>query len=193
MADTIKVKNAITQHSTVGGITEGLAQNIAKSAASSVSPLNNLGKYLTGTRAIVKVNDKIFGFAFGVTININTEYVENATIDSPIAYELMPTRLTVNGTLSMFHIPGRGPSKRLVQSNAVSYLMHKYIGIEIMDQTTGQIIFKTNKAVVTNRSQTINAGEISNIQLHWKALGFVDDLTNPTLPSGADGSLFTFP
>lgn len=181
------IKNALTENSTVAGKVEGLVTSIAKSALGSVSPFNNFGRYLTGTRTIIKVNNKVYGFAFGATININTEYVENPTIDNYIAYELMPTRLTVSGTLSMFHIPGKGPTNQLVQSNIVSYLMHKYISIEIMDQTTGQTIFKTNKAVITGRSQNIQAGEISTMQLTWKALGFVDEMLEPKEPNGADG------
>jgi len=181
------VKNAITESGTLAGAASGLTTSIAKSALGSVSPLNNFGRYLTGTRTIIKVNNKLYGFAFGATINISTDYIENPTIDNYIAHELMPTRLTVSGTLSMFHIPGKGPTNQLVQANIVSYLMHKYISIEISDQTTGQTIFKTNKAVITGRSQTIQAGEISTIQLNWKALGFVDEMLEPKEPVGASG------
>jgi len=181
-----EIKNAITDNGTLSGKVKGLSDSVLKSAIGGLSPLNNFGRYLTGSRAIIKVNDKIFGFAFAVSFNINTEYEENRTIDSYIAYELMPTRLTVNGTLSMFHIPNRGPTKELVQANVLSYLMHKYISIEISDQTTGQTIFKTNKAVITNRAQTLQAGEISTIQLTWKALGFADELV-PKPPHNIDG------
>lgn len=181
-----KIKNAFTEGGTLTGAVSGLADSLLNSAIGGLSPLNNFGRYMTGSRAIVKVNDKIFGFAFSVTYNISTEYEENRTIDNPVAYELMPTRLTVSGTLSMFHVPGRGPTKELVQANVLSYLMHKYITIEISDQTTGQTIFKTNKAVVTNKSQTLQSGEISTIQLTWKALGWADEMI-PFEPQKANG------
>jgi len=183
---TSKVKNAITEGGKLTGVVGGLTDSLINSAVGGLSPLNNFGQYMTGSRAVVKVNDKIFGFAFAVSLNIKTEHEENRTIDSYVAYELMPTRLTVDGTLSMFHIPSRGPTKDLVQANVLSYLMHKYITIEISDQTSGQVIFKTNKAVVTNRAQTLQAGEISTIQLTWKALGWADELI-PFEPQGAKG------
>jgi len=186
------IKNAITDNSTVSGKVKGLADSVLKSAVGGLSPLNNFGRYMTGSRAIIKVNDKIFGFAFAVSFNITTEHDENRTIDSYIAPELMPSRITVNGTLSMFHIPSRGPTQELVQANALSYLMHKYITIDISDQTTGQTIFKTNKAVITNRAQTLQAGEISTIQLTWKALGWSDELI-PTEPKGANGKSSSVP
>lgn len=182
-----KIKNAITENSTIAGKVSGLTDSLLNSAIGGLSPLNNFGRYMTGSRAVIKVNDKLFGFAFAVNFNINTEYEENRTIDTYTAYELMPTRLTVNGTLSMFHIPGRSPTKELVQANVLSYLMHKYISIEISDQTTGQLIFKTNKAVITNRSQNLQAGELSTIQLTWKALGWVDEFIPTKEPKGANG------
>lgn len=181
------IKNAITQSSTVAGTSTELGKSILKGALSSVSPLNNFGRYMTGSRAIIKVNDKLFGFAFGVNFNIETAHEENRTIDDYIAYELMPTRIAVTGTLSMFHIPGKGPTPQLVQANVLSFLMHKYITIEISDQTTGQVIFKTHKAVITSKSQNLQAGELSTIQLSWKALGWIDEMTVPQTPSGADG------
>jgi hypothetical protein len=183
---TNKIKNAFTEGGKLTGAVSGLADSLINSAVGGLSPLNNFGRYMTGSRAIIKVNDKLFGFAFAVNFNINTEYEENRVVDSFTAYELMPTRITVNGTMSMFHIPGRGPSKELVQANVLSYLMHKYITIEISDQTTGETIFKTNKAVITNRAQTLQAGEISTIQLTWKALGWADELI-PFEPQGAKG------
>jgi hypothetical protein len=129
----------------------------------------------------------LFGFAFGVTYNISTPAEENFTIDDYTAYELMPGKVTVSGTLGMFHIPGKGPTAQLVQANLLSYLMHRYITIEISDQMTGQKIFKTERAVITNKSQTLTAGDISTIQLTWKAIGWIDEFT-PNLPQGADVS-----
>lgn len=182
------IKNAITEGGTLAGKVSGLADNLLNSAVGSLSPLNSFGRYMTGSRAVIKVNGKLFGFAFGVSYNIATEHQENNTIDEYLAYELIPTRISVNGTLSMFHIPGKGPTKELVQSNIMSFLMHKYITIEISDQTSGQVIFKTNKAVITGKSQSLQAGEISTIQLTWKAVGWVDELMDPKEPTGADGS-----
>lgn len=186
---TSKPKNAITENGTIAGKASGLAESLIKSAAVGIG-FSDLGRYMTGSRAVIKVNNKLYGFAFSVTYNIKTEYVENTTIDSYIAYELMPTRISVDGTMSMFHIPDKSPTKQFVQANVASFLMHKYITIEISDQMTGQVVFKTNRAVITNKSQTLTAGELSTIILNWKALGWTDELGQPSLPIGADGKLF---
>jgi len=179
------VKNAFTDQGSFGGALNNAAENLLNSAVGGLSPLNNFGRYFTGSRAIIKLNSKLFGFAFGVTFNIKTMQDEINTIDDWIPYELAPKRILVNGTLSMFHIPGKTPTRELIQANALSFLFHKYITIEITDQTTNQKIFKTNRAVITNRSQTIQAGEISTITLEWKALGWIDDIT-PAWPKGFD-------
>lgn len=168
-------------------ISTAVAEQLLNSAIGAPSPLNNFGRYMTGSRAVIKVNGKLFGFAFGVTYNIQTAAEENWTIDDYTPYELMPGKVMVNGTIGMFHIPGKGPTKELVQANLLSYLMHRYITIEISDQMTGQKIFKTERAVITGKSQTLAAGEISTIQLTWKAIGWIDELT-PKIADGADVS-----
>jgi len=181
------ISNAFTSSGINDNLKESL-NNAVKSAVGGVSPFNSFGRYFTGSRAIIKVNDKLFGFAFAVDFSIRTEYVENRTIDSAVAAELMPTRITVDGMLSMFHVPGKGPTVELVQSNVLSFLMHRYITIEIRDQMTDQLIFKTNKAVITGRTQKVQAGEMSTMQLSWKALGWIDELSDPKVPQGADGN-----
>jgi hypothetical protein len=183
---TQKVKNAFTDAGTVSGATGALAEQLINSAVGSMSPLNNYARYMTGARAIIKVNGKLFGFAFGVNYNINTAADEVWTIDDWTPYELAPQRITINGTMGLFHIPGKGPTQELVQANVLSFLMHKYITIEITDQTTGQKIFKTERAMITSKSQTLQAGDISTIQLNWKAIGWLDEIT-PKYADGADG------
>lgn len=181
-----KVKNAFTDSGTLTGAVGGVADSLLNSAVGASSPLNNYARYMTGARAIIKVNGKLFGFAFGVNYNIVTAHDEVWTIDDWTPYELAPQRVSVNGTLGLFHIPGKGPTRELVQANVLSFLMHKYITIEITDQMTGQKIFKTERAVITSKSQTLQAGDISTIQLTWKAVGWLDELT-PSYPDGADG------
>jgi hypothetical protein len=180
------VKNAFTDAGTLNGAVGALADQLVNSAVGALSPLNNYARYMTGARAIIKVNGKLFGFAFGVNYNINTAYDETWTIDDWTPYELAPQRITISGTMGLFHIPGKGPTAELVQPNILSFLMHKYITIEITDQMTGQKIFKTERAVITNKSQILQAGDISTIQLNWKAIGWIDELT-PKLPDGTDG------
>lgn len=174
------IKNAFDE-----SISTAVSSQLLNSAVGAASPLNNFGRYMTGSRAVIKINGKLFGFAFGVSYNISTAAEENWTIDDYTPYELMPSKVTVTGTLGMFHIPGKSPTAQLVQANLLSYLMHRYVTIEISDQMTGQKIFKTERAVITNKSQTLTAGEISTIQLSWKAIGWIDEFT-PKLADGAD-------
>jgi hypothetical protein len=178
-----KVKNAFSDQGTLTGKASGLGQSLIENAVSAVSPFNNFGRYMTGSRAIIKVNGKLFGFAFGVNYNIHTAADDIATIDDWNVYEFAPSRIHIEGTLGMFHIPSKGPTREFVQANVLSFLFHKYITIEISDQTTGQTIFKTEKAWVTNKSQSLQAGELSTIQLSWKAIGWIDELT-PFYPTG---------
>lgn len=160
-------------------IIDNLTSNVA--GFLSTKPLV---RYLTGARAIIKVNGRLMGFAFGVSYRINTEQDELMGIDNYSPMELGPKRITIDGTLNMLHIPGKGASNLLVQSNVLSFMFHKYITIEIRDRQTDALIFKTNQAVITSRQEEIRAEQISTVTLNFKAIGWEDE-KQPHIPSDA--------
>ena len=172
-----KVKNEITQGGGLAGAAGNAISDIVDSGLTSISPLNDVGRYMTGLRAIIKVNDKLFGFAFGVSINIKMDTEEIWTIDRVTPYELAPRKTIATGTIGLFHVPGRDPSSQNVHPSILSFLFHRYISIEVSDQTTGEMIFKTNKAMVVNRSQRIDVESISTIQLEWVAIEWENEVT----------------
>jgi hypothetical protein len=143
-------------------------------------------KYFTGPRAIIKVNGELAGFAFQVSWKVNTMQNEVRTIDRWLPWEISPVMMQVEGTMSMFHIPGKGPSKELLQSDVFSFLFFKYITIEIQDSKTNKVLFKTDKAVITSRQQDVKAESLSTIQLQWKAIGFTDEVEGNELKFPTD-------
>ena len=157
---------------------------LGNSAFGGILSAKPMGRYFTGARCVIKINGDLAGFAFAVSWRINTQQEEIWTIDDYTPYEIAPKRVTVEGTIGMFHIPGKGPSKELIQSNVLSFMFNKYITIEVRDSSTDQLLFKTNKAVVTSRNQDVKAEELSTIQLSWKAIGWADEQF-PALPEGA--------
>ena len=180
MAD--KVKNAFTSQGTASGAIGAAATELVNSAFGAISPLNKYAKYMTGSRCVIKANDQLLGFAFAVRYNISTSNTEIQTIDTWVPWELAPQTVNVSGTMSLFHVPGKSVDQQLLQANLFSFLMHKYITLEISDRTTGNVIFKTNKAVITGKSQTLIAGELSTVELSWKAIGWSDELI-PSFPT----------
>ena len=146
-----------------------------------------IAKYASGARTILKVNDEIVGFAFAVSWNISTEHRDIFTIDSMYPEDTAPSLVQVSCSISGFHIPGDSPSNREMQANRKSFLHHKYIDIEVRDSQTDEILFKANKAYITNRSQAINAGELSKMTLQFRAIGWLDDLTEYTV-EGVDNN-----
>lgn len=153
----------------------GLKDDLIGSALGPMQIFRPIGKYMTGARAIIKVNNKLAGFAFNISWNVNTTYQEIFELDSYVPYELAPTLITVTGTIGMFHIPGKGPVAEGFQPNVLSFLHHKYITIQVVDSSTGNIMLNIERAVITNKSQALNAGDVSQIQLSWKAIGWSDD------------------
>lgn len=183
-----KIQNAFST-GTLENAINNIAENAVDSTLGQLSPLNDFGRYFTGSRAIIKVNDELIGFAFSVSFNISTTQDPIYTIDEWLPWELAPQRVAVTGTLGMFHIPGRGPTANTgMMQNVLSFMKHKYITIDIRDQQTDNTIFKTDKAVITGRRQRIQAGEPSSIELTWMSIGWVDEKqpSDPTDPPNSE-------
>lgn len=132
-------------------------------------------KYVSGARCILKVNSKLSAFAFGISWRINTAVMELNTIDDYFPAELVPQRITVDGTISALHIPGNSVGTQLWQSDALHFLFQQYITIEVRDSSTDQLLFFTNKAMITSRYEEIKVDSLANVQLAWRAIGFQDE------------------
>jgi len=159
----------------------GAVENLI-SAAGTIASLRPSAKYMTGARTVLKINGNIVGFAMQVSWAINTEQTEIYTIDDYMPYEIVPRRVSVNGTLGMFMIPGRSPTAEIIQSDSLSFLFNKYITIEVRDSVTDNILFKTNKAVITSSSGDLRADQLGSMTLQWRAIGWINE-TSPQIPS----------
>jgi hypothetical protein len=155
-------------------INQQLTDNILTNI-SGVFSTKPIAKYMSGARTILRVNDVICGFAFGVSWRINTEHIPINTIDDYFAYEYAPQRITVDGTISALHIPGQSPGVELWQSDALSFVNHRYITIEVKDVATDNLLFYTSKAVITTRVEDIKVDQLANVSLNFKAIGYRDE------------------
>jgi hypothetical protein len=161
-------------------IAQQLTDNIA-GQASGILSTRPTAKYSSGARCILKVNDKVVGFAFGISWKITTQNTEIMTIDDYLPYELAPQRVFVEGTISALHIPGQSATVELWQPDVLSFLFHKYISIEVRDSQTDQVLFATRKAVITSKVEEVKVDQLSNVSLSWKAIGWLDE-RKPELP-----------
>lgn len=163
-------------------------QNLVNNALSNVAGILSTrpnAKYLSGARITLKINGKLVGFAFAITWNITTEFIEINTIDNYLPYELAPRRVTVDGTISCLHIPGTSAGTEGWQPDVLSFLFQPYISIEARDAGTNQVVFSTDKAVIEQRSEEIRVDQLANVTLRWRAIGFVDEknLTQTSPPN----------
>ncbi len=177
--------NSLTGNNTEGfdnrpGVGQQLLDNVAGNI-SGIFSTKPTAKYASGARCILKINNKVCGFAFGVSWRITTHHVEINTIDDYEPYELAPQRISVEGTLSALHIPGQSATTELWQADILSFLFHKYVSIEVRDSQTDQLLFATKKAMITSRSEEIRVDQLSSVNLSWKAIGFIDERT-PVVP-----------
>lgn len=158
-----------------------IGQNIA-SQLGTVFSLRPQAKYLTGARATLKINGNIVGFAFQITWNCRTEATEIYTIDDPLPWEVAPKRISVTGTLGLFQLPGDSPIAKLIQSDIATFLTNKYITIEVRDSATDNIIFQTNKAMVTGQQGEVASERLSTVVLTWTAVGWRSENAPKPIP-----------
>lgn len=170
-------------------VTQQLLDNAASNISGIVSA-RQTAKYASGARCILKINNEIAGFAFGVSWRITTMATEINTIDDYFPYELAPQRIQVEGTISALHIPGQSAGTQLWQPDSLSFMFHKYITIEVRDITTDALLFLTTKAVITSRAEDIRVDQLSSVQLSFKAIGFRDEREpTPVNTGAADGGV----
>jgi hypothetical protein len=161
-----------------------LGSNLVNNALSNVAGILSTrpnAKYLSGARITLKINGKLVGFAFGITWNITTTYLEINTCDDYLPYELAPQRVTVDGTISCLHIPGTSATTEGWQPDVLSFLFQPYVSIEARDSATNQIVFATDKAMIEQRSEEIRVDQLSSVTLRWRAIGFIDEKDLSTL------------
>lgn len=154
---------------------QSILDNAIGGNLSGIFSTRPVAKYASGARCVLKINGKLVGFAFGVTWRINTTYTEINTIDDVLPAELVPQRITVDGSLSALHVPGQSATTELWQSDVLSFLFHQYIRIEVRDSQTDQLLFFTDKAVVTSRQEDIRVDQLSNVTLNFRAIGWRDE------------------
>jgi hypothetical protein len=156
------------------GLVQGLADNLAQNISGIIST-KQTAKYASGARTVLKINGKPCGFAFGVSWRINTTVSEIMTIDDYMPAELVPQRISVEGTISALHIPGQGVGVQLWQPDALNFLFQQYITIEVRDSATDQLLFFTARAMITSRAEELRVDSLANVTLSFKAIGFQDE------------------
>lgn len=163
-------------------ILDSLGANLLDNVSSVIST-KPTAKYSSGARCVLKVNNKICGFAFGVSWRINTIHSEINTIDEYTPYELAPQRVTVEGTISALHIPGQSATTELWQADVLSFLFNKYMSLEVRDSQTDQLLFAANKVMIVSKAEDIRVDALSQVTLSWKAIGWQDE-RKPEFPKG---------
>jgi hypothetical protein len=149
-----------------------LLENPLNEVAGGISSVKPMGKYLTGSRCIIKINNKLSAFAFKISWKIETKTKETRTIDNYLPYEITPTIISVSGQIGGFVLPGRDPTSQLLQASDLSFLFNRYISIEARDRTTDALLFKTDKALIDSQSVSIQEGQLANVMLTFKAIGW---------------------
>lgn len=172
-----------------GNFAQNVATNVASQGAGIISVLP-VAKFASGARCTLKINGRLVGFAFGVSWRINTMATEIMTIDDYLPAEIVPSRITVEGTLACFHVPGQGASAEFIQANLGNFLFQKYIQLEVRDSQTDALLFFAPRVMVTSRAEDFKIDQLASMNLTWKAIGWKDE-REPALPTNADTTVLS--
>lgn len=156
-------------------LAQSLLDNVIGGNLSGIFSTRPVAKYASGARCALKINGKLVGFAFGITWRINTTFTEINTIDDTLPAELVPQRITVEGNMSALHIPGQSATTELWQADVLSFLFHQYISIEVRDSQTDQLLFYTDKAVITSKQEDIRVDQLASVTISFRAIGWKDE------------------
>ena len=139
-------------------------------------------KYHSGARCVLKINGDVAAFAFGISWTIETQNTEIRTIDNYMPYELAPNIISISGSLNGFHVPGKGASALLIQAQALDFLFHKYITIEVRDSVTDNLLLYVPQAVITSRQETVAVENLTTVVMQWRGVSWKDEI-EPNFPS----------
>lgn len=165
----------------IGNALSRVGQN-ALDQFNGILSTRRIAKYASGARTILRINGEIVGFAFSINWSIRTEGKELRSVDDYLPTEIVPTTVSVSGSIGAFHIPNASPTKKQYMSNILSFPHHKYITIEVRDSQTDSLLFFTNRAQITSRSEQLNAEQLGRMQLEFKAIGWLDEI-KPDIPT----------
>lgn len=156
-------------------VAQSILDNAIGGNISGIFSTAQIAKYASGARCILKINGKLVGFAFAISWRINTMFAEINTIDDTLPAELVPQRISVDGTISALHIPGQNATTELWQADVLSFLFLQYLSIEVRDSQTDQLLFYTDKAAITTRQEELRIDSLASVTLSFKAIGWKDE------------------
>jgi hypothetical protein len=167
----------------LGNAAASIAENAAIANGAAYLTTRQNSKYMSGARTVLKINGRLYGFAFQVSWTVNTEVTEIRTIDDVLPVEIGPKFISISGTIGALMVPGQSVEAEILQSNMLSFIFDKYITIEVSDSATGNLLFRTNKAFISSSQHNINAEQLGNCTLQFRAMDWFNEKV-PDYPSG---------
>ena len=143
----------------------------------SLNPLKIQPKVLTGARAVLKINGLVVGYANSISYTINTEWVELSGIDDDYPNELAPGMCRVSGSINIFRVPNHGAAQEWWQSDMMRGRVWPYSIIEVRDSKSDNLIVQFPRIAITQRSESIQAGQATITQLSFISIGYRDELS----------------
>jgi hypothetical protein len=151
---------------------------------------------VSGQRVVLTVNNQVVAAGFVMSYRIETAHEELRGVDSVVPYELMPTVVRVGMTLQVFRKPddspvlmGLAPSGVSDSSHQGPFAANRYVTVEVRDKVTDKTTLYLPRAMIVERSGSVEAEGLLTETWRVMSIGIKDDLSSPGLIASA-GALF---
>jgi len=126
---------------------------------------------LSGSLVKVYISGSLFTNVQSVNYTIDYGINEIGGVDSPFPQEVVPTRISVTGTISGLVIKGAGGLQGAgVTSKIIDVMNQSYVSIRIVDRHTDQNLLFVAQAMITNESVSVSAKGLARSSFGFKGI-----------------------
>lgn len=159
----------------------GIGQAVKDQFTTNLFSAAPAGKYVTGARIKLKINDDLVYFADRIAWRMETETVEIRELDSMAPYEIAPVTVGCSGMIGGLRIPNQSPASLMYQANVMSHLFQQYFTLEVRDVSSDALLLYVGKAMISSREESVTAEQLMGSSFSWRAVSWKDEM-EPMLP-----------
>lgn len=118
-------------------------------------------RLLVGAQVVVYINAQLFGRVADMGWNETTPRREVHVVDYLPPWELIPTGITIHGTMTIYRMHRDGGLEAAgMKATWADLTKEKYFSIMVLDRVTDTVIFQANKCSVNSQSWHVGRGYV---------------------------------
>lgn len=130
-----------------------------------------MSKLLHGARSIVLINGVVLGVTAGVRFLQRTPIVEVGGIDMLDPAELVPSKTSVVGSLTIYRAAGDGGAEGAALTGPARFVSRqKYFRLELLDRKSKQVQYTCRSCMVEEQAWNFAPHELVQGQISYRGI-----------------------